>query len=309
MKKLLIGYDNSPCAEAAIEELSRIGLPLDVEALVLSVADVWLPSNPDGPQESFPPALTEMARKARAEALQSLEEARRFAARGAARVRELHPQWRVTAEAAADSPGWALVLKAGAWPADLVVVGSHGRPLLERIFLGSTSHKVAAEAPCSVHVARPRRHASHERLRVVVAVDGSPESVAAVADAAARTWPGYSEFHVVAVLDSRLESAAAVPGPFAERWAQPSDEAPLQAVHRMMEEAAKQLFDAGLKVETFLLRGDSKRELLAHADSWESDFIFLGARGLHHGGRLALGTTASALAARAHCSVIIVRPA
>jgi nucleotide-binding universal stress UspA family protein len=76
----------------------------------------------------------------------------------------------------------------------------------------------------------------------------------------------------------------------------------------MLGSAARTLGNAGLKVETFLLRGEPNHELLAHAQSWESDVIFLGARGLHHGGRLALGTTASAVATRAHCSVEIVRP-
>jgi nucleotide-binding universal stress UspA family protein len=76
----------------------------------------------------------------------------------------------------------------------------------------------------------------------------------------------------------------------------------------MLGDSAKILHEAGLKVETHLLSGDPKRELLGHAQAWEANTIFLGARGLHHGGRLALGTTASAVAARAHCSVEIARP-
>ena len=76
----------------------------------------------------------------------------------------------------------------------------------------------------------------------------------------------------------------------------------------MLEHAAKILSDAGLAVETQLLKGDPKHELLTQAEAWEADAIFIGARGLHHGGRLALGTMASAVAARAHCSVEIVRP-
>ena len=38
--KLLIGYDGSECGKAAIEDLVLAGLPSDVDARVLSVADL-----------------------------------------------------------------------------------------------------------------------------------------------------------------------------------------------------------------------------------------------------------------------------
>ena len=307
MKRSLIGYDGSPCAQAAIDDLPSAGLPREMEALILSVADVWLPTDPAPPQSQVSPALSDVGRKARQQALEALEKCRELAARGAERLRALQREWKVSSDAAADSPAWALIRKAEDWRANLVVLGSHGRSTLERIFLGSVSQKVAAEAPCSVRIARPRRATPHEPQRLVVAVDGSRESLAAVACVAARSWAS-ALFHVVAVLDERLETALGWPALFGEQWILPHDDEPRQAVERMLESAAGTLGKAGLKTETFLLRGEPKHELLAHAKSWESDVIFLGARGVHHGGRLALGTTASAVAARAHCSVEIVRP-
>jgi len=44
--KILIGYDGSDCAEAALDDLTRAGLPSRAEAIVLSVAEVWLPPPP-----------------------------------------------------------------------------------------------------------------------------------------------------------------------------------------------------------------------------------------------------------------------
>ena len=41
--KILIGYDGSICADAALHDLNRAGLPHDLDVLVLSVADVVLP--------------------------------------------------------------------------------------------------------------------------------------------------------------------------------------------------------------------------------------------------------------------------
>jgi nucleotide-binding universal stress UspA family protein len=307
MKRLLIGYDGSPCADAAIDDVPQAGLPKQIEAFILSVADVWLPTDPAPPQSDVPPALSDVGRQARQQALDALEASRRLAARGAERLQALQPDWKVTSDATADSPAWALIRKAEEWRAGLVVLGSHGRSRLERIFLGSVSQKVAAEAPCSVRIARPRPRTQHEPQRLIMAVDGSPESMAAVASVAARSWSS-SVFQLVAVLDERLETAMGWPALFGEQWILPHDDEPRQAVQRMLESAAGKFTNAGLKTETFLLRGEPKHELLAHAKSWESDVIFLGARGVHHGGRLALGTTASAVAARAHCSVEIVRP-
>ncbi len=50
--------------------------------------------------------------------------------------------------------GTAIVEAARDLPAELVIVGTHGRSGLQRFFLGSVSEKVIREAPCSVLVVR-----------------------------------------------------------------------------------------------------------------------------------------------------------
>jgi len=47
---------------------------------------------------------------------------------------------------------------AAKWPADLVVIGSHGRRGVERFLLGSVSEAVVRHAPCSVQVVRIPKH-------------------------------------------------------------------------------------------------------------------------------------------------------
>jgi len=51
-------------------------------------------------------------------------------------------------------PAEGVVDMARAWPADLLVIGSHGREGLERVLLGSVAEAVARHAPCPVLVVR-----------------------------------------------------------------------------------------------------------------------------------------------------------
>ena len=51
-------------------------------------------------------------------------------------------------------PRQAIVAMAATWPADAIVIGSHGRHGLDRLLLGSVSGGVVRHAPCSVHVIR-----------------------------------------------------------------------------------------------------------------------------------------------------------
>lgn len=52
-------------------------------------------------------------------------------------------------------PGESIVSAAEAEAADLIVVGTHGRGPIGRLFLGSVSQHVVRNAPCPVLVARP----------------------------------------------------------------------------------------------------------------------------------------------------------
>ena len=52
--KILIAYDGSDCAKDAIEDLPRAGLPRVAEALILSVAEVFLPPSSSRRQRCRP---------------------------------------------------------------------------------------------------------------------------------------------------------------------------------------------------------------------------------------------------------------
>ncbi|HYV28851.1 MAG TPA: universal stress protein, partial [Candidatus Eisenbacteria bacterium] len=169
------------------------------------------------------------------------------------------------------------------------------------------SQKVAAEAHCSVRIGRHRRGSDDGPLKIIVAVDGSTDAKAAAQAVIARTWPAATEFRVMTVIDPRMETAVAWPDVYPDQWVQQPDEQAREWVCRMVEHLAKVLYDASLTVETFIFEGDPRHVLVREAESCQADCIFFGARGLQHGNRLFLGSTASGVAARAHCSVEIVR--
>lgn len=307
MKKILIAYDGSTCAEAAIADLSQAGLPQDLHVTLLTVADVWLPASTTpaalAAEAGLPPSL----RAARERALHSYQAAEALAVARGQRLHAAMPHWRIEAEACADSPGWAVVKKAHDIKADLIVVGSHGRNLLERVFMGSVSHRVLTDAECSVRVVRPAQTQVPGRLRMLVALDGSASAAAVMAAVVARNWPKHTEIKVVTVIDPRMESLLGWSDDFVREWYAEHDQGVREGVCRMVEHFAKQIEAAGFKADTGIFEGDPKHEILKAAKTWEADAIILGAQGLHYGGRRTLGTTADHVVTHAPCTVEVVR--
>jgi nucleotide-binding universal stress UspA family protein len=303
LMKVLVGYDGSGCADASLHDLRRAGLPGVAEAVVMSVADVLLPPRRAEREAEEPPppmAVRDAVRRARASAEQAVEEAEAFAHQGRERLQTFFPSWHIQAEACADSPAWGLIQKAEAWQPDLIVVGSHGRSALGRLVLGSVAQTVLTHAHTSVRVARGREDAQEGPVRLIIGVDGSADADAAVRAVATRVWPAGSEAHVIAAVDRMLTTAS-----------QPLDasgEEDGDWPRRVVEAVAEALRATGLVVSALVAEGDPKRCLLAEAETWGADGIFLGARGLRGIERLLLGSVSTAVTARAHCSVEVVRP-
>lgn len=310
--KVLIGYDGSECADAALDDLTHAGLPAQAEAHILSVAEVWLPPPPPSSYE-----VVEQARKAKspgelqhnyAKACGAAKEALALAKRARDRVVTNFPDWKVTADSACGSPAWELVAKADEWKPDLIVVGSHGRTALGRFVLGSVSQRVLTEARCSVRVSRGRVDEPNSPVRIIVGTDGSPASEEALRAVAARYWPPRSEVMVVLVNDPLAPD-------FLEKLIPPlretieEDRREEQAwVERISKRSTELLDAAGIKVTCAVREGDPKRELCKAADEWGADCIFVGSAGFSNRfERFVLGSVSAAVAARAHCSVEVVR--
>ena len=101
-------------------------------------------------------------------------------ARVEALVEELRGTWDVVieVEVAAGPPAARLVEASGA--ADLLVVGSRGRGAVRSTVLGSVALHCVTHASCPVVVVHPQEEMASGRARVVVGLDGSSGSVAAL---------------------------------------------------------------------------------------------------------------------------------
>lgn len=312
--RVLVAYDGSECADVALHDLANASLPAGTQVVVLSVADVFLqPPGAAGAVEWTALEQLPEVRRARELAKEALSKAREAADGAARRLRELHPAWNVRTEAYAESPVRAIVREAERFNSDLIVVGSHGRSALSRLVLGSVSQGVLHHAPCSVRVARRGKRLAAASagpvaggpVRILVGLDGSPDAAAAVRAVAGRPWPAGSEARLVTALDLRTETAvwplgqAAVTVPTlgdGRAW-----------VRQATDDAVRELRDAGLPVTHEAVAGDPKRVLVEEADRWGADCVFVGAQGLTAVERFLLGSVSSAVAARAHCTVEVVR--
>jgi nucleotide-binding universal stress UspA family protein len=310
--KILIGYDGSECADAALDDLTHAGLPAEAEVFILSVAEVWLPPPPPSSYE-----VLEQARKANspselqhnyAKGCRAAKEALALADRARDRVVNIFPDWKVTADSSCGSPAWELVAKADEWKPDLIVVGSHGRTALGRFVLGSVSQRVLTEARSSVRVSRGRVDEPNSPVRIIVGTDGSPASDEALRAVAARKWPTQSEVMVVLVDDPLApELLGKLIPPLAETIDEDRREE-REWVERISERSVELLRAAGTRVTCAVKEGDPKRELCKAAEEWGADCIFVGSAGFSNRfQRFVLGSVSAAVAARANCSVEVVR--
>jgi nucleotide-binding universal stress UspA family protein len=306
--KLLIAYDGSKDADAAIDDLRSSGLPQTGSARVISVAEVWLPppESLDDPDVEQPSAYIEdLTREYRQKGEKALAEAEMLATFATGRVKTSLPKWDVTSVASYGSPGWEIVTEAENMDADLIVVGAQGRSFLSRLVLGSISQRVLTEAHCSVRVGRGRIDLDFGPSRIVVGFDGSQGSKAAVAAIADRNWAEGTEVVLIAANDSAVSATI---GRFVTPVARSMDVSETALIERSAAVAIDKLKSRGLVANFRVEFGNPKDVLPNEAEKWGADCIFVGANAW--GSRLErflIGSTSAAVAARSHCSVEVVR--
>jgi nucleotide-binding universal stress UspA family protein len=302
--KLLIGYDGSSDADAAIEDLVHAGLPHEAEVLVVSVTDlptaVTTPSHDVIDKAALGDRASTIVKQAN---LQVLEESKRLSDQLLNvhfRLRSDFPSWQVRGAVLSGDPATELVKRAEQWQADLIVVGSQGRTAIGRLILGSVSLKVATEALCSVRIGRHKTTDNNRGpLRILIGLDCSTSAEKAVRKVLTRPWPTGTELRIVAVDDGVSTITT-------EAFSASSDHANKKAA--IEGKFVKLAESKGLTISAGIKEGDPEDILIDEALEWDADCIVVGSRGLKLSSWGGFGNSVSAaLAAHAHCSVEIIR--
>jgi nucleotide-binding universal stress UspA family protein len=148
-------------------------------------------------------------------------------------------------------------------------------------------------------------------MKILLAVDGSADSAAAVEAVAQRPWPPQSEVKVITAAETPLMVGM-------EPWV-PSQEY-FDQVEKAVREAAQAVIDAALeklktiedkrlKISSETIPGSPREAIVDKAERWGADLIVMGSRGLGAWNRLLLGSVSSAVIHHAKCSVEVVRRA
>jgi nucleotide-binding universal stress UspA family protein len=145
-------------------------------------------------------------------------------------------------------------------------------------------------------------------MKVLLAIDGSPHSDAAIVDVARGSWPDGTAIEILSVIhasaplavDPAIVMAAVYVEQIEERWHRPT----------MLVNAARDRIEGdawGVQVTARIIEGNPRDVILDEARDWGADLIVVGA-GEYGGPRhMILGSVAGAVAANAPCSVQIVR--
>lgn len=146
-------------------------------------------------------------------------------------------------------------------------------------------------------------------MRILIGVDGSQYSDAALDEVSRRSWPKGSEILVIHAYEMPL-------APTPEVWVLPPDyyEQLDRAVRTQSDaivEAAVQKLKAGpsaaFEIKSKAILGSPKRVILDEAESWKPDLIVVGSHGYPTWERLLLGSVSQAVVSHAKCSVEVVR--
>lgn len=146
-------------------------------------------------------------------------------------------------------------------------------------------------------------------MKILLGVDGSPCSDAAVEEVARRPWPEGSTIKVLTAYELPMP-------PTPEAWALPLDyfkdlDIALQKQARNTVDRAiqtlKAKLDKSILLDGVLLPGPPRTLILDEAESWRADLIVLGSHGYRAWERILLGSVSQAVVSHAKCSVEVVR--
>jgi nucleotide-binding universal stress UspA family protein len=145
-------------------------------------------------------------------------------------------------------------------------------------------------------------------MKVLLAIDGSSQSQAAVAETAGLPWPRETEVEILTVIHPTIPLLTEPTLVIAAMSMQEAEEQRQRAP--LLVQVASQQIRRGapnVSVRTKILDGVPAHVIVEEARDWSADLIVLGSHGYGFMKRMLLGSVAGAVVANAHCSVHVVR--
>ncbi len=189
-------------------------------------------------------------------------------------------------------------------PADLVVLGTHGRSGVERMLMGSVAEKVLRKAECPVLTVPPKaRETTLPYKRLLCPVDFSPSSLLALRFATSLALESDANLMILYVFE----------WPPDEEWLVEQVDTP--DLRSQIEKTTRQRMDrlvseqvrTWCEPETKLAYGKPYREILDLADRDATDLIVMGVRGRNALDMMLFGSTTNQVVRHATCPVLTLR--
>ncbi|MCC6345694.1 MAG: universal stress protein [Nitrospirales bacterium] len=269
LEKLLLATDMSEFSEGAVREALRFAQKCSSKLYALSV----LETNPE--YETIGARVSEQEE---AEAIKHLESVRARAAQEGLDCEIIFHR--------GEKPHQLIVEEALGKKADMIVIGRRGRKGLAKLLLGEVAVQVIGHAHCKVLVVP--RAARIEYRTLLVAVDGSAHSNAAVSEAIA----------IAQRCGSRIIAVSAI-----------RDEREREEVTANVGRVVERARQEGIAAEALTAMGRSFTVITETAGGRGADLIVMGTYGRTGVRKLLMGSATEKVIANAGCAVLVVRAA
>lgn len=201
-----------------------------------------------------------------------------------------------------NQPASHVLAYAAAWPADLIVLGTHGRSGFDHLLLGSVTEKILRKAPCPVMTVPPPA-ASASTLpykRILCPVDFSPPSLAALRVAKSMAKEADASLTIANAVEW-VEGELPVNSPFDYAEFRRQFE---QDLERRLDALITQDERTWCRPSTKLLHGKPYEAILGLARAEDVDLIVMGVHSRNALDRLLFGSTTNHVVRQATCPVL-----
>jgi nucleotide-binding universal stress UspA family protein len=148
-------------------------------------------------------------------------------------------------------------------------------------------------------------------MKILIAVDGSTYSDAAVEEVIRRPWPPHSEVKIITAVETPMIVGIGLE-PWPVNYYEELTKTAREAASTVVDKTIRKLNEASdktLKISHEIISGPASQVIVDEAERWGADLIVMGSRGLGAWNRLLLGSVSSVVVHHAKCSVEIVRTA